>query len=44
VDEQAVGAEQELEATRTAELAERVIGNLQRVIHAPDETLQFSFL
>jgi MoxR-like ATPase len=44
VDEQAVGAEQELEATRTAELAERVIINLQRVIHAPDETLQFSFL
>jgi MoxR-like ATPase len=44
VDEQAVGAEQELETTRTAELAERVIGNLQRVIHAPDETLQFSFL
>jgi MoxR-like ATPase len=44
VEEQAVGAEQELEATRTAELAERVIGNLQRVIHAPDETLQFSFL
>jgi MoxR-like ATPase len=44
VDEQAVGVEQELEATRTAELAERVIGNLQRVIHAPDETLQFSFL
>jgi MoxR-like ATPase len=44
VDEQAVGAEQELEATRTAELAERVIGNLQRVIHAPDETLEFSFL
>jgi len=44
VDRQVVGAEQELEATRTAELAERVIGNLQRVIHAPDETLQFSFL
>jgi MoxR-like ATPase len=45
VDEQAVGAaEQGLEATRTAELADRVIGNLQRVIHAPDETLQFSFL
>ena len=44
MDEQAVGAEQELEATRTAELADRVIGNLQRVIHAPDETLQFSFL
>ncbi len=44
MDKQVVGAEQELEATRTAELAERVIGNLQRVIHAPDETLQFSFL
>jgi MoxR-like ATPase len=44
VDEQAVGTEQELEANRTAELAERVIGNLQRVIHAPEETLQFSFL
>jgi len=44
VDEQAVGAEQRVEATRTAELADRVIGNLQRVIHAPDETLQFSFL
>ena len=44
MDEQALGAEQELEANRTAELADRVIGNLQRVIHAPDETLQFSFL
>jgi MoxR-like ATPase len=44
MDEQAVGAERDLEATRSAELAERVIGNLQRVIHAPEETLQFSFL
>src|SRR5213080_2866826 len=44
MDEQAVGTEQGLEATRTAELADRVIANLQRVIHAPDETLQFSFL
>ena len=43
MDEQAVGAEQ-IEATRTAELADRVITNLQRVIHAPEETLQFSFL
>jgi len=43
MDEQAVGAER-LEATRAAELAERVIENLQRVIHAPDETLQFSVL
>jgi MoxR-like ATPase len=43
MDEQAVGAER-IEATRTAELADRVISNLQRVIHAPEETLQFSFL
>ena len=44
MDERAVGAEPALEASRTAELAERVIANLQRVIHAPDETLQFSVL
>src|SRR3954463_14495968 len=44
MDEQAVGARPGLEASRTAALAERVIGNLQRVIHAPDETLQFSVL
>ena len=44
MDEQAVGAEPGLEASRTVELAERVITNLQRVMHAPDETLQFSVL
>jgi MoxR-like ATPase len=44
MDEQAVGAEPALEASRTVELAERVIANLQRVMHAPDETLQFSVL
>jgi len=44
MDEQAVGARPGLEGSRTAALAERVIGNLQRVIHAPDETLQFSVL
>jgi MoxR-like ATPase len=44
MDEQAVGAEPALEASRTAELADRVISNLQRVMHAPDETLQFSVL
>jgi MoxR-like ATPase len=43
VDEQAVRAEQGLEATRSAELAGRILANLQRVIHAPEETLQFSF-
>jgi MoxR-like ATPase len=44
MDEQAVGAEPGLEASRTAELTERVIANLQRVMHAPDETLQFAVL
>jgi MoxR-like ATPase len=44
MDEQAVGADPALEASRTAELADRVITNLQRVMHAPDETLQFSVL
>jgi MoxR-like ATPase len=39
-----VGADPGLEASRTAELADRVITNLQRVMHAPDETLQFSVL
>src|ERR687895_2761056 len=43
MDEQAVGVER-VEATRTAELTDRVITNLRRVIHAPEETLQFSFL
>jgi MoxR-like ATPase len=43
MDDQAVGVER-VEATRTAELADRVISNLRRVIHAPEETLQFSFL
>ncbi len=44
MDEQAVGADPGLEASRTAELADRVVANLQRVMHAPDETLQFSVL
>ena len=44
MDEQAVGADPGLEASRTAELADRVITNLKRVMHAPDETLQFSVL
>jgi MoxR-like ATPase len=44
MDEQAVGADPGLEASRTAELADRVITNLQRVMHAPEETLQFSVL
>ena len=44
MDDQAVEAKQRVEASRGAELAGRVIENLERVIHAPQETLQFSFL
>jgi len=44
MDEQALGADPGLEASRTVGLADRVISNLQRVMHAPDETLQFSVL
>src|SRR5919108_1456837 len=44
MDDRAVEVKSDLEATRTAELADRVIQNLRRVIHAPAETLQFSFL
>jgi MoxR-like ATPase len=44
VDDQAVEAKQRVEASRGADLAGRVIENLERVIHAPQETLQFSFL
>jgi MoxR-like ATPase len=46
VDEQAVEAKDRASASSQTgvELAERVIGNLQRVIHAPYETHQFSFL
>jgi MoxR-like ATPase len=44
VDDQAVEAKERVEASRGAELAGRVIENLERVIHAPEETLQFSFL
>ncbi len=46
MDEQAVEAKDRAStSTQTGvELAGRVIGNLQKVIHAPEETLQFSFL
>jgi MoxR-like ATPase len=43
VDE-VVGAEERLEATRAVELAARVLANLRRVMHAPDETLEFAWL
>jgi MoxR-like ATPase len=47
MDEQAVGAEAHASAlspTGTDALGPRIIANLQRVIHAPEETLQFAFL
>jgi MoxR-like ATPase len=44
MDEQALGTDPGLEESRAADVAQRVIGNLQQVIHAPDETLQFSVL
>src|SRR5687768_188793 len=44
MEEQAVEAKQGVEASRAASLAQKIVGNLRQVIHAPDETLQFSFL
>src|SRR5918998_6942018 len=38
------GVEQPLRSSRSDELARRVIANLRQVIHAPDETLEFSVL
>jgi len=37
-------AESRVEASRASELARRVVTNLREVMHAPDETLDFSFL
>jgi MoxR-like ATPase len=42
--DEAVEAREQVEATRTAELASRIAENLRRVMHAPAETLQFSIL
>src|ERR687892_629698 len=44
MDEQAVEAEQGVEASRAASLAQKIVANLRQVIHAPDETLEFSVL
>jgi MoxR-like ATPase len=41
MEEQVAGA-QRVEATQAADLAARLIANLRRVIHAPEETLEFS--
>jgi MoxR-like ATPase len=44
MDDRAVGAEERLEATRAVELAARVLTNLRSVVHAPEQTLEFSLL
>jgi MoxR-like ATPase len=44
MDEQIASARRGVEASQTAELAERLIANLREVIHAPADTLEFSVL
>jgi MoxR-like ATPase len=44
MDEQIVGVEQQVGTERSAQVAQRVIANLRRVIHAPDETLELCVL
>jgi MoxR-like ATPase len=44
MDEQVVGVEQQVGTERSADVAQRIIENLRRVIHAPDETLEFCVL
>jgi MoxR-like ATPase len=44
MEEQVAGAEERLEATQAVELARRILANLRRVMHAPEETLEFSLL
>jgi MoxR-like ATPase len=44
MDEQIVGIEQQVGTERSAQVAQRVIENLRRVIHAPDETLELCVL
>ncbi|HEX2110946.1 MAG TPA: MoxR family ATPase [Gaiellaceae bacterium] len=44
MEERLAGVQTALEAQRSAELARRVIANLRRVMHAPDETLELAVL
>jgi MoxR-like ATPase len=44
MEEQAVEAQQGVEASQTHALTERIVSNLRQVIHAPDETLEFTVL
>ena len=44
MDDQAVEAKQGVETSSAASLAQRIIANLRKVIHAPDETREFAVL
>jgi MoxR-like ATPase len=44
MEEQVAGAREPLEATQAVELAGRILANLRLVMHAPEETLEFSLL
>jgi MoxR-like ATPase len=44
MDETLAGVEEPLRTTRSADLARRVVANLRRVMHAPDETLELAVL
>jgi MoxR-like ATPase len=44
MEKRLAGTEERLEARRSADLAVRVIENLRRVMHAPDETLNLAVL
>jgi MoxR-like ATPase len=44
MDDQAVEAKQGVQASSAASLAQRIIANLRKVIHAPDETLEYAVL
>ena len=43
MDDQAVEAKQ-VKTSSAASLAQRIIANLRKVIHAPDETLEYAVL
>ena len=44
MEEPVAGVQEPLEAARTAEVARRIVANLRRVMHAPDETLELCVL
>ncbi len=44
MDEQLARVDESVEAARSSELARRIVANLRRVMHAPDETLDLAVL